>query len=252
MAAELVLAMLPRKKFPARERGLARTLTITPFFVMPVEVTLFRRSAMFELLGWLTDSVGLPRVNRLGEQSTLSIIKITSWRWTPFAMPAALPRNRIRDAGATPVVRETRSRQTFWAYAGNSIVVAVASTVLVLLPATPTAYALSVRPVRRTLDVLFFFISTKMTPVAAGIIPIYVVAQHPHLRANLPLAVWMIRSFLQEVQGEVLEAAENEYFYAVNLATTTSTLPLLMQEFPSFGEPRTARVAAVAQSSPPE
>jgi sorbitol/mannitol transport system permease protein len=180
----------------------------------------------------------------------------------------------------------------FWAYAGNSIIVAVVSTVLVLLLATPAAYALSVRPVRKTQDVLFFFISTKMMPVAAGIIPIYVVAQHLHLLntvvvllilhlgMNLPLAVWMIRSFLQEVPGEVLEAAAmdgagririmrsivlplvrpglwstallccvfswNEYFYAVNLTTTTSTLPLFMQKFLSFGELYTAQVAAVA------
>ncbi|WOX17021.1 sugar ABC transporter permease [Streptomyces sp. N50] len=88
MLVGLVLAMLLQKKFPGR--GIARTLAITPFFVMPVAVTLFWRSAMFDpsfgLLGWLTDSVGLPRVNWLSEQSMLSIIMITSWRWTPFAM----------------------------------------------------------------------------------------------------------------------------------------------------------------------
>ena len=87
-AAGLVLAMLLQKKFLGR--GVARTLAITPFFVMPVAVALFWRSAMFDpsfgLLGWLTDLVGLPRVNWLSEQSMLSIIMITSWRWTPFAM----------------------------------------------------------------------------------------------------------------------------------------------------------------------
>ncbi|MEV7393213.1 carbohydrate ABC transporter permease [Streptomyces sp. NPDC091215] len=180
----------------------------------------------------------------------------------------------------------------FWAYAGNSMAVAVISTLLVLVLAVPAAYALSVRPVRKAQDALFFFISTKMMPVAAGIIPIYVVAQKLdllntvvvlvilHLGMNLPLAVWMIRSFLQEVPGEVLEAASmdgasrlrvmrsiilplvrpglwstallccvfswNEYFYAVNLTTTTSTLPLFMQKFLSFGELYTAQVAAVA------
>lgn len=180
----------------------------------------------------------------------------------------------------------------FWAYAGNSITVAAVSTVIVLLLAVPAAYALSVRPVRKAQDTLFFFISTKMMPMAAGIIPIYVVAQNLHLLntvavliilhlgLNLPLAVWMIRSFLQEVPAEVLEAASmdgagrlrtmrtiilplirpgiwstallccvfswNEYFYAVNLTTTTSTLPLFMQKFLSFGELYTAQVAAVA------
>ncbi|MDT3442287.1 MULTISPECIES: carbohydrate ABC transporter permease [unclassified Pseudofrankia] len=102
----LVLAMLLQKKFPGR--GVARTLAITPFFVMPVAVALFWRSAMFDpsfgLLGWLTDLVGLPRVNWLSEQSMLSIIMITSWRWTPFAMLVllaglqALPEDQLEAA----------------------------------------------------------------------------------------------------------------------------------------------------------
>ncbi|MEH1015596.1 sugar ABC transporter permease [Micromonospora sp. CPCC 206060] len=84
----LVLALALQKKFPGR--GIARTLAVTPFFVMPVAVALFWRSAMFDpsfgLLGWITDLVGLPRVNWLSEQSMLSVVMITSWRWTPFAM----------------------------------------------------------------------------------------------------------------------------------------------------------------------
>lgn len=73
-------------------------------------------------------------------------------------------------------------------------------------PGTATGHACRVRPVGRpvhkTQDVLFFFISTKMMPVAAGIILVYVIVQHPHLGMNLPLAVWMIRSFLREMPGE--------------------------------------------------
>lgn len=38
----------------------------------------------------------------------------------------------------------------------------------------------------------------------------------------------------------------NEYFYAVNLTTSKSTLPLFLQKFLSFGELYTAHVAAVA------
>lgn len=88
MVVGLLLAVLLQKSFPGR--GVARTLAITPFFVMPVAAALFWRSAIFDpsfgLLGWLTDLVGLPRVNWLSEQPMLSIIMITSWRWTPFAM----------------------------------------------------------------------------------------------------------------------------------------------------------------------
>ena len=38
----------------------------------------------------------------------------------------------------------------------------------------------------------------------------------------------------------------NEYFFALNLTNSTSTLPLFLQKFLSFGELYTAHVAAVA------
>jgi sorbitol/mannitol transport system permease protein len=101
----------------------------------------------------------------------------------------------------------------------NSLTASVISTLLVLLLAIPAAYALSIRPVRKWTDVLFFFLSTKMLPVVAGLLPIYLFAQSVHLldniwllivlytSMNLPIAVWMMRSFLAEVPVEMLEAA---------------------------------------------
>ncbi len=101
----------------------------------------------------------------------------------------------------------------------NSATASVASTLLVLLLAIPAAYALSVRPVRKWSDVLFFFLSTKMLPAIAGLLPIYLFAQKAGLldniwllvvlytSLNLPIAVWMMRSFLSEVPVEILEAA---------------------------------------------
>jgi sorbitol/mannitol transport system permease protein len=95
----------------------------------------------------------------------------------------------------------------------------VVSTVLVLLLSIPAAYALSIRPVRKWSDVLFFFLSTKMLPVVAGLLPIYLFSQYSGLLdniwwlavlytvMNLPIAVWMMRSFLAEVPVEILEAA---------------------------------------------
>ena len=101
----------------------------------------------------------------------------------------------------------------------NSLTASVVSTALVLLLAIPAAYALSIRPVRKWTDVLFFFLSTKMLPVVAGLLPIYLFAQYAGLldniwllivfytSMNLPIAVWMMRSFLAEVPVEMLEAA---------------------------------------------
>jgi polyol transport system permease protein len=101
----------------------------------------------------------------------------------------------------------------------NSASASIGSTVLVLLLAIPAAYALSIKPVRKWSDVLFFFLSTKMLPVVASTLPIYLFAQFSGLldnisfltvlytSMNLPIAVWLMRSFLAEVPVEMLEAA---------------------------------------------
>lgn len=106
-----------------------------------------------------------------------------------------------------------------WPALVNSAVASVSSTLLVLLLALPAAYALSIRPVRKWTDVLFFFLSTKMLPVVAGLLPIYLFAKNTQLldniwllvllytSMNLPIAVWMMQSFLAEVPVAVIEAA---------------------------------------------
>jgi sorbitol/mannitol transport system permease protein len=102
----------------------------------------------------------------------------------------------------------------------NSAVVVIISTLIVLALAIPAAYALAVRPVHKWRDVLFFFISTKFLPVVASILPVWILARNFNLLntrlsliilytgINLPLAVWMLRSFFQEIPRELIEAAE--------------------------------------------
>jgi sorbitol/mannitol transport system permease protein len=102
----------------------------------------------------------------------------------------------------------------------NSLVIVLVSTVIVMLLALPAAYALAIRPVEKWRDVLFFFISTKFLPIVASIFPIYVYAEKWNLigtrtilivlyvAINLPLAIWMTRSFFIEVPRELIEAAE--------------------------------------------
>ena len=102
----------------------------------------------------------------------------------------------------------------------NSLVVVLVSTLIVMLLALPAAYALAIRPVPKWRDVLFFFISVKFLPVVASIFPIYVYAEKWNLigtrqiliilyiAINLPLAIWMLRSFFMEVPRELIEAAE--------------------------------------------
>jgi sorbitol/mannitol transport system permease protein len=99
------------------------------------------------------------------------------------------------------------------------LVASVVSTLLVLVLAIPAAYALAIKPVKKWTDVMFFFLSTKMLPVVAGLLPVYLIAQNLGLldnvwllvilyaSMNLPIAVWMMRSFLAEVPVEMIEAA---------------------------------------------
>src|SRR6266516_3223280 len=98
----------------------------------------------------------------------------------------------------------------------NSAVIVLVSVTIVLLLAIPAAYALAIRPVHKWRDVLFFFISTKFLPVVASILPVWILARNFNLLntrtaliilytgINLPLAVWMLRSFFQEIPRELI------------------------------------------------
>jgi sorbitol/mannitol transport system permease protein len=93
----------------------------------------------------------------------------------------------------------------------NSLTASLVSTLLVLLLAIPAAYALSIKPVRKWTDVMFFFLSTKMLPAVAGLLPVYLIAKNAgmldnisllvilYTSMNLPIAVWMMRSVLTGV-----------------------------------------------------
>ena len=175
----------------------------------------------------------------------------------------------------------------------NSLWTTVGSTVLVILLALPAAYALSIRPVEKWQDVLFFFLSTRMLPVVGAIVPIYVIARDISMldnvwtlvvlytAINLPIAVWMLRSFMSEVPTEVLEAARvdgaslwqearkvlfpmiapgiaatalicvifawNEFFLAVTLtAVRAQTVPVYLAGFITSEGPFWARLSAAA------
>jgi len=175
----------------------------------------------------------------------------------------------------------------------HSILVSVVSTLIVLLLAFPAAYTLSVRPVPKWRDVLFFFISTKMLPAVGAIIPLFVIARELHVldtqrllvvlytAMNLPIAVWMLRSFLLEVPASVIEASRvdgagiirqmrsvimpivrpglaatslicfifawNEFFLAVNLTTINgATVPIYLVGFVQPEGPFLAHISAAA------
>lgn len=103
-------------------------------------------------------------------------------------------------------------------YLQNSLTASIGSTVLTMVLAIPAAYALSIRPVKKVQDSMFFFISTRFMPVAASILPLYMILKTIggldrivvlvviYAAMNLPIAVWMMRSFFIEVPFEIIEA----------------------------------------------
>ena len=175
----------------------------------------------------------------------------------------------------------------------NSATASIFSTLLVLLLAVPAAYALSIKPVEKWTDVMFFFLSTKFLPPIAALLPIYLIVKDAgmldnvftlvilYTSMNLPIAVWMMRSFLAEVPREILEAAEvdgaglirtllsivapiaapglaatslicfifswNEFMFAVNLtAVRSSTAPIFLVGFISSQGLFLAKLCAAA------
>jgi sorbitol/mannitol transport system permease protein len=160
----------------------------------------------------------------------------------------------------------------------HSMIAVGLSMVLIVLLAVPCAYALVWRPGRRSYDILFFFLSTKFLPAVGVIIPIFVIAKNLGLidnllalivvytAMNLPIAIWLLRSFFDEIPRDVMQAARvdganlaqelqkiaipmifpglvatvficlifawNEFFFAVNLmATKGATVPMFMISF---------------------
>lgn len=107
-----------------------------------------------------------------------------------------------------------------WPSLINSLTASVVSTALVILLAFPAAYALSIRPIKNSSSVLFFALTTKFMPLVASILPLYLFALNTGLldniwllvllytSMNLPVAIWMLQSFLAEVPSEMLEAAQ--------------------------------------------
>ena len=118
------------------------------------------------------------------------------------------------------VTEDSQGLLSFTEAFANSFWIVLTSTILVMVLAIPAAYALAVRPMKKWRDILFFFISTKFLPIVGAIMPLWIIARDLDLLGtrtvlvilytamNLPLAVWMLRSFFAEVPKELIEASQ--------------------------------------------
>lgn len=181
----------------------------------------------------------------------------------------------------------------FAGYLTNSVVITLITTIATIMISFPLAFALAVKPIRGWRDVLFFLLSTRLMPIGGIVVPLYIVAltlglldTHVLLIVlytgmNVPIAVWLLRTYLLEISPSVLEAARidgagtgtemfrialpmiapslaataalvaifawNEFFLAVSLTSVDAgTLPVYLSGFQSNRGLFLAKLSAIS------
>ena len=104
-------------------------------------------------------------------------------------------------------------------YLRDSAIVGVGSTALVLLLATPAAYAMSRFTLRWRKDLAFWILSQRMMPPIVAAFPLFFIFRRlgwidtyhglilVHAAMNVPLAVLLLMSFFDEVPRDLDDAA---------------------------------------------
>jgi sorbitol/mannitol transport system permease protein len=110
----------------------------------------------------------------------------------------------------------------FAARLGSTVAVTLFSTLAAFLLGIPAAYGLAFAPGRRADLILLWCISTRMLPPVGVIVPLYILFRGLGLidtrlglvliftAMNLPLVIWMLRSFFLDLPLEAVEAARLE------------------------------------------
>ncbi len=112
-----------------------------------------------------------------------------------------------------------QERSNYFRHFMNSVVISFGSTLLALVIAIPSAWAMAFVPGKRTKDVLMWMLSTKMMPAVGVLVPIYLMFRDWGLLdtriglvivlclMNLPIVIWMLFTYFKEIPKDILEAA---------------------------------------------
>ncbi len=107
----------------------------------------------------------------------------------------------------------------YFDYLGNTLLITGFSALTALLLGVPAAYSLAYYPGKRNNFTMMWVMSTRMLPPVGVIVPLYVIFKNlslfdTHLglillytTMNLPLVIWMLRSFFADLPYETIEAA---------------------------------------------
>ena len=110
-------------------------------------------------------------------------------------------------------------RGEFPQFLANSLIVSTATTLLCLLLGVMGGFGLARGNFRREKDISFWIISTRMAPIPAVILPLYLIFSKLNLIGtttglvfayttfNLPFALWMMSTFFRDVPADLEEAA---------------------------------------------
>ncbi len=101
----------------------------------------------------------------------------------------------------------------------NTLVITLFSMFSAVLLGLPAAYSLAFYPGKRNNFTMMWVMGTRMCPAVGVIVPLYVLLKDLgmfdtylaliliYTGANLPLVIWMMRSFLADLPYDILEAA---------------------------------------------
>jgi multiple sugar transport system permease protein len=101
----------------------------------------------------------------------------------------------------------------------NSTIIAVVSTLGVLVTAAPASYALSRFRVPFGAQIASYFLSARMAPPVTVVLPLFLLFRSfnlidthaalisAYVAVNMPFAVWMLKGFFDEIPKELDEAA---------------------------------------------
>ncbi|MCU1578121.1 MAG: hypothetical protein JWP19_325 [Rhodoglobus sp.] len=111
------------------------------------------------------------------------------------------------------------TKSDFGSYFLNSTIVALSSTVIVILIGTFAAYGLTSFQLRAANGIANGFLVGKLVPVIALLLPLFVIINAiglrgtlagpaiAHVALNLPFAVWLLMGFIRDVPQELEQAA---------------------------------------------
>ena len=104
-------------------------------------------------------------------------------------------------------------------YLRNSLVVTIGATGLSLILGLPAAYALARLQIRQKENLALWFLSLRVLPPIAVVIPFFILLRNAHLldnpiglilvylTFNVPFVIWVSRGFFREVETEIQDAA---------------------------------------------